>query len=65
MRRGFAVGLGSVVLVSDNPITPEQRAAVLKTMRVFGIDAATSAKVVSGSGSIVLQIHIDSVTDPR
>jgi hypothetical protein len=61
----FAVGLGTVVLVSDEPISPEQRAAVIETMRLFGMDAVASAKVVKQSGSLTIKIDVASVSDPR
>jgi hypothetical protein len=61
----YATGLGTVVLVSDNPITPEQRAAVMETMRLFGMDAVSSAKVVKQLGSLTIKIDVASVIDPR
>jgi hypothetical protein len=61
----FAVGLGTVVLVSDEPISPEQRAAVIETMRLFGMDAVAFAEVVKQSGSLTIKIDVASVSDPR
>jgi hypothetical protein len=61
----YAVGLGTVVLVSGEPITPEQRAAVIETMRLFGMDAVASAKVVEQLGSLTIKIDVASVCDPR